>query len=297
MSAVRTMESSKLWRTVVWTLRITVALQCLGNWRWLAQIGESPLLTWLISPEDVGGLNLSEATGLAVQQATGWLALAAGLCVMLRPCAAVLGPLCFLQLLLTVAMWRTNSGYSPQAVWLSPQLAALFPFATQSARIAAPLGLLLVDPWRVKRPLNPRRIQTAMCLLLWSIAFTFLGHGLEAWHHHPVFIDILIGSSERLLGVDLSQSKAETLLSIIGVFDVLVAVSCVIPRFRGVLWWMAFWGGITALSRITAFGFGTSWYATATRTPHLGAPLAVVLTWHLLRWRSTNEPTQDETPT
>ncbi len=285
MRAAKTTESSKLWQAIVWTLRITVALQCLGNWRWLAQIGESPLLSWMISPVDVGGLNWNEATGLAVQQTTGWLALVAGSFVLLRPCAAVLAPLGLLQLLIAVAMWRTGSGYTPQATWLSPQWAALFPLATQSARIVAPLALLLLDPWRAKRPLSPRRIRLAMGLLLGGAMFAFLSHGIEAWHLYPVFIDLLIGTSGRLFGVALSQSSAEAMLAIIGVFDVFVAVACLFPRLRGVLWWMAFWGGITALSRVTAFGWDSSWYAAAIRMPHLGAPLAVVLYWHLLRWR------------
>jgi len=249
----------------------------------------------MISPVDVGGLNWQETTGLAVQQATGWLALVAGACVLLRPCAAVLGPLALLQLLLAVAMWRTGFGYVPQATWLSPQLTALFPLATQSARIVAPLALLMLDPWRAKRPLSQRRIRLAMRLLLGGAVFVFLSHGTEAWHLHPVFIDLLIGTSGRLFGVALSQSSAEAMLSIIGIFDIFVAVACLFPRLRGVLWWMAFWGGVTALSRVTAFGWESGWYGAAIRMPHLGTPLAVVLYWHLLRWKRESEVmTNDE---
>jgi len=292
MLAKETTESSRLWQAIVGTLRITVALQCVGNWRWFAQIGESPLLSWMISPEDVGGLNWNEATGLAVQQATGWLALAAGVCVLLRPCAAVLGPLALLQLLLAVAMWRTGYGYPPQAAWLAPQLAALFPLAAQSARIAAPLALLLLDPWRAERPLSSRRIRLAMGLLLGAVVFAFLSHGIEAWQRYPVFIDLLICTSDRLFGVELSQSRAETMLRVIGVFDIFVAIACLFPRLRGVLWWMAFWGGVTALSRVTAFGWEPTWHGAATRMPHLGVPLAVVLYWHLVRWRVSDQQVQ-----
>jgi len=285
-------ESSKLWQAMVWTLRITVALQCVGNWRWLAQIGESPLLSWMISPEDVGGMRWAEATGLAVQQAIGWLALGAGLCVLLRPCAAVLGPLALLQLLIAVAMWRTGYGYPPQAAWLSPQLAALFPLATQSARIAAPLALLLLDPWRAERPLSPHRIRLAMGLLLGGTALVFLSHGIEAWNHYPVFIDLLISASGQLFGIALSQSHAEAMLSIIGLLDGLVAVACLFPRLRGVLWWMAFWGGITAISRVAAFGWDPTWHGAAIRMPHLGVPLAVVLYWHLVRCKVIGQQIQ-----
>jgi len=282
-------QSGKLWQAIIWTLRITVALQCAGNWHWLAQIGESPLLSWMISPHDVGGLNWNEATGLAVHQSLGWLALVAGCFVLVRPCAAVLVPLGLLQLLLALAMWRTGYGYTPEVAWLPPQWVAFFPLATQSARIVTPLALLLLDPWRAKRPLSPQRILLAMRLLLGGATFAFLSHGIEAWHLHPAFIDLLINTSSRLFGAKLSQSSAEAILSIIGIFDLFVAIACLFPRLRGVLWWMAFWGGITALSRITAFGWDMSWYAAAIRMPHLGAPLAVVLYWHLLRWSSSDQ--------
>lgn len=281
--------SEKLWRAIVWTLRITVALECLGNWRWFAQIGETPLLVWLISPADIGGLALSESIGLAVQQSIGWLALAAGVGVVLRPCAAVLGPLTVLQLLIAVAMWRTDYGFRPQATWLPSQLTALFPFATQAARIVAPLALLLVDPWRVARPLKQRHIETAMNLLTCGTALTFFSHGIEAWQHYPAFIDLLLNTDIRFLGIGLTQSGAEQLLSYIGAMDMLTAAVCLNRRWRGILWWMAFWGGITALSRISAFGFDSAWHAAAIRAPHLGAPLAVVLYWHLLRLRSAGD--------
>jgi len=224
-----------------------------------------------------------------VQQATGWLALGAGVCVLLRPCAAVLGPLGLLQLLIAVAMWRTGYGYPPQAAWLSPQWSALFPLAAQSARIVAPLALLLLDPWRAERPLSARRIRLAMGLLLGGAVLAFLSHGIEAWQLYPVFIDLLICTSSRLFGVALPQSNAEVMLLVIGAFDMFVAVACLFPRLRGVLWWMAFWGGITALSRVTAFGWEPAWHEAATRMPHLGVPLAVVLYWHLLRWKAERE--------
>ncbi|MCA9232595.1 MAG: hypothetical protein KDA57_18240 [Planctomycetales bacterium] len=284
MTRDKTIESSKLWQAIVWTLRITVVVQCLGNWRWLAQIGESPLLSLIVEPRDVCGLAWSEATGLTIQQSAGWLVLLAGFFVMLRPCAAVLGPLCLLQLLFAVAMWHTHSGYTPQASWLPPQFIALFPLATQSARIAAPLALLLLDPWRAKRPLSESRIRLACHLSLVAIALTFFAHGIEALEHNAEFVDLLIVSSSRLLGNALPQANCETLLTIIGGLDLLVAVACLVPRFRSILWWMAFWGAVTALSRITAFGWESAWHAAATRFPHLGLPLAVVLHWHLVRW-------------
>ncbi len=295
MATDETLKSGKLWRAIIWSLRITVALQCLGNWQWLIQIGESPLLSWLIDPRDIGGLAWSEATGLAVQQTVGWLVIAAGGVVLLRPYAAVLVPLSLFQLLIAVATWRTNSGFTLHAEWLSPSWAALFPFATQSARIVAPMALLLLVPWRVERPKKPRitlRVRLAMSLLLAGAGITFFAHGIESLQRNPVFLDLLISTGNRLFGVSLSQASAEALLFVVGIIDLIVAVACLSNRMRGVLWWMAFWGAITTLSRITAIDWQVSWFAAATRAPHIGVPLAAVLHWHWLRQRDDETSTK-----
>jgi len=196
-----------------------------------------------------------------------------------------LGPLVLLQTFLATAMWRIDDGFALEVVWLPPQLTALFPYATQSSRIVAPLALMLLDPWRAKRPLSRQRVDNCMYLMRWAIALTFFAHGIEAWHHHYVFTDLLIVSAQRLLGIELTQASAEQLLSLIGAADMVVAVVCVATRWRAVLWWMAFWGAVTAISRIVGGGWGTSMHAMLTRAPHVGLPLAVVLSFCLVESR------------
>jgi len=279
-------DAEPLWRAIVWVLRITVALQCVGNWRWLTQIEETPLLALLWGHADVGGLGWDESAALAAGHAIGWLTLAAGLCVLVRPTALLLVPLALLQLLFAVAMWRTGGGFALQIDWLPLPIAALFPLATQSARIAAPLGLMLLDPWLVERPLSPRRVSAGIGLLRWAAALTFVAHGIEAWQHYPVHVDLLIDSLNQTLGIRLSQAAAEHALTAFGMVDVLVALACVGTRLRWVLWWMVLWGAITAASRTLAYGWEIAWHETATRVSHLGAPLAVVLYWHLVSWSS-----------
>ncbi len=294
MPAPAANQNSRPWNILIWVLRITVALQCLGAWDWFTRWQETPLLHWLLDPTDVGGLNWGEATALAVQQTVGWLMLLAGLCALVRPCAWVLGPVTLVQLLVAVAMWRIDAGFSLESEWLSPQATALFPLATHVARIAAPIGMLLLDPWRVERPLGDRRVALAIGGLRWAAAITFFAHGIEAWLLHPEFVDICISSSERLLGTKMLQPTAEWLLTIIGEADFLVAIACVSTRWRAVWWWMALWGGVTALSRVAAYGLGVGWSAALMRAPHVGIPLAVVLYWHLVEWtraESAAEPT------
>jgi len=286
MISATTSQNTRLWDTMIWVLRVTVVLQCLGTWDWFTRLEETPLLHWMLDPADVGGLNCSETTALAIQQAAGWLMLIAGFCTLLRPCAAVLGPVALVQFLLAVAMWRIDDGFSLESKWLAPQVTALFPLLTQMARYAAPVGLLLLDPWRVERPLTDRRVHFAIGLLRWAVAITFLAHGIEAWRLHPEFIDYWIATSERFFGTRMSQQTAQWLLRLIGMVDILTAVTCVCTRWRTVWWWMAFWGGLTAASRIIAFGVSIGWSATLMRAPHCGIPLAVALYFRLVRWNS-----------
>ncbi len=283
MSTTIHLDQHRLWRAILWTLRVTVALQCVGNWRWLTQIEETPLLHWMLDPTDIGGLAWSESTALVVQQVVGWLVLLAAGVVLWWPHVAVLGPLVVLQALITVAMWRIVDGYALQATSISPKLLMFFPFATQLGRVAAPLGLLLLS-----RVQDERRAVLPMQLLRWSIAVVFLAHGVEAWQQNPRFLDLLINSTQRLFGLSLSQAAAEQWLAAIGTLDIVLAVACVSVRSLTVLGWMAFWGAVTALSRLVANGWETSWHEALTRISHFGIPLAVVLWWHLLKYRASN---------
>ncbi len=271
----------RLWHAILWTLRVTVALQCVGNWRWLTQIEETPLLHWMLDPADIGGLAWSESTSLAVQQVVGWLVLLAAGWVLWRPSVAVLAPLVLLQTLITVAMWRIDEGYALLATSVPHAILALFPFATQLGRIAAPLGLLLLS----SASKNGQRTTLAMQILRWSIAVVFLAHGLEAWLQNPKFLDLLINATQQLFGLSLSQSAAEQCLSAIGVVDIVLAVACVAVQSQAIFWWMAFWGAATSLSRLLAYGWEVSLHETLTRTSHFGIPLAVVLWWYLLESR------------
>jgi hypothetical protein len=298
MNPLAANQNSRLWNALIWVLRITVALECLGTWSWFVQWVENSFLHWLLNPTDVGGLHWNESTAMAVQWAVGWLMLLAGLFVLVRPCASVLGPVALVQLLIAVAMWRSDDGFTLESSWLSPQTTALFPFFTHLARIAAPLGLLLLDPWRVERhlgrPLGHRRVTLAIVVLRWAAAITFFAHGIEAWLLHPEFVDLLISSSQNILGVVMPQSLAERLLKIIGGMDFLIAIACISTRWRVVLWWMAFWGGVTAVSRVAAYGVDVGWSSALMRAPHVGIPVAVVFYWHLLEWaraKSAAKPT------
>lgn len=280
------------WKTIDWLLRGTVALQCVGQWRWLVQVGESPLLHWLLDPADVGGLEWSESAALTVQQSIGWVVLVLGLLALWRPRPLLVWPLLVVQLFLVAAMWRVAEGYPLEVTWLPPWLVMLFPLATQLGRLVAPFGLLLFDR-SSNRPAC--RATQVIEVLRWATAIVFLAHGIEAWLLNPKFVDLLLLSANQLLGADLTQESAESLLKLIGVADILAAFGCMFSRWRPLLWWMAAWGLITASSRLVAYPWQMALHETLTRVAHFGLPLAVALWPQLIKWEATEEPTPPET--
>ena len=292
-NTTRTLASSRLWRAIVWTLRITVALQCLGNWRWLTQIEETPLLHWMLDPTDIGGLAWNESTALTMQQVVGWSVLLAAGLVLWRPHAMILVPLTMLQFLMTVAMWRIAYGYPLQAGWAPPPWLTFFPFATQLGRIAAPLGLLLVYRSSPQDPLGHNRADLTMQLLRWALAIVFIAHGVEAWQQNPTFLDLVINSTQRIFSISMTESTARQCLTVIGGFDIAVAIICLGVRSLTLMWWMTIWGFSTAASRLVANGWQMSWHEMLGRAPHFGIPLAVVLWWHLLECKETVDSKAD----
>jgi len=272
------------WETVArWTLRLTVAVQCLGSARWLLVVEETPLLALMWGQPDVGGLGWSEATALGVQQAIGWCLVAATVCVLVRPCGWVCGPLSLFQIMITLTLGQMHPSYFTGLDQLSPAAAFLLLFATRAARIAAPLGLWILDPWRaprpLSRPLSPRRLEFAATFLRWAIALTFFSHGIEAIGHYFRFTDLNILAIWKLTGWQMSQTTAEGMLTVIGILDALVAVAIVTTRLPPIAYYLAFWGFVTAASRLIAYGPGAHWHELATRAPHVGIPLLLALYW------------------
>jgi hypothetical protein len=256
-----------------WSLRVAVAVACLGNWWHLALQIEHPLLDWLHNPIDVGGWAWSESAAIAAVRAAGWLSLVAGLVTLVRPEPFTAAAALVLQLLFVAACWGTHHGYALQLAWLPGEVKRLFPLATQAARIAAPLGLvLLVLPARARSDFWGRAYWP---VLRWGIAITFLAHGLEAWERNPEFVDLMIASGRRLLGWSMSEAVANRALLAIAVADWTAAACCLATRSRKVLLWMAFWGLVTAASRVTAYGWLAGGAATLQRAPHALIPWAL----------------------
>ena len=250
--------------SALWCLRLTVALQCFAAGR-IAWVAGSTVNGWLFMragfPESVGG---------TIDQVAAALLLFISAAIIIYPKRSF----CFLAAGWMFALALTtylNPGTSVDSL-------ALFAHAV---RFMAPLCLAFVLPSTKSELFEDLKVsQTTAWLLLLGASSTFIAHGIEAFEHYGRFIDLLIGSASRV-GLKLSQSNAETTLTVIGVQDFLLVALLLLRRWRWVAGWMAFWGFATALSRMTTMGSG-SWHQTAVRVANGGVPLAIFLAWRPL---------------
>lgn len=144
----------------------------------------------------------------------------------------------------------------------------------QAVRFVTPLALWFgLDRTRRIEPSRRGAFELALRL---GVAATFVGHGLAAWSLEPGFLDLLFSAQRNLLGTDLEQVNAERLLRVIGAVDFAVAALLLTTRWRGVAWWMAFWGLLTATARMVHAGVD-AWPETGLRIPNSGIPLAIAI--------------------
>lgn len=119
---------------------------------------------------------------------------------------------------------------------------------------------------------------TSKLLINWLLriacACTFAVHGWEAFQLHPAFQD-LIYVSAGLIGLDPSPTVCHTLLRCIGVMDGLLALSVILIHSPKVLYWMTFWGLITAMSRPLTISL-EAWPELAIRLANGAAPWLIV---------------------
>src|SRR3989344_1154414 len=103
-------------------------------------------------------------------------------------------------------------------------------------------------------------------ILRFGIFGTFLGHGVFA---------LLVKQSwiPYFTSVGISEANAIVLLPLIGVLDILVAVSVLIKPIRAVLIWATSWAFATALIRPIS---GEPIWDFVERTANWAAPLALL---------------------
>ena len=142
--------------------------------------------------------------------------------------------------------------------------------AAHALRYGTPLALALLA---FGQPVGEEQ---ATMLLRVSLAFVFFTHGAEALLHYPRFIDLIIGSTENLAGWRITESQARSFLTVIGTMDVALGLMILLRPSPVLLAWMAIWGLVTALSRVTSLGWD-SYRDVLIRATHFIVPF--VLLW------------------
>jgi hypothetical protein len=118
----------------------------------------------------------------------------------------------------------------------------------------------------------------AIRMLCWASSITFLGHGSKALMEYVVFLDYLLALFSDI-GYPITLQRAVLFIHIIGTIDIALAHHAMFFHRRRILWvfrYMAVWGLIAALSRMTFMGLG-SWHEVLSRAPHFIGPFVVLM--------------------
>ena len=274
----------------LWFLRILIVIQSLGYAAKL--VGPSALNSFLLgSMGDPFVTSLDRSVQIFL-----WFSSAAllGLGFLQPPARSLARRLDFLILgllagwffLLAIFSWLVNPGNPFHAT--DP--------AGHAVRYAVPLALILFIAF-------PGREEESKItwILRWGVAGTFVGHGLCALWMKPSFVDLIVGTMnsffgdpvltagslealEEALSVAASrQAFAEAALPIIAIQDFILVGLLLLPnrKMKKIALWMAVWGIVTAMSRMTALGWD-HWHDLALRICNGGIPLFLWAYWKSL---------------
>lgn len=217
-----------------------------------------------------------------VERAVAFVLLGLAAAALIRPHWALLLPIALLVFLESTAL-NHNRGY-PFAEW------AVYAHAL---RYGAPAALLLLCFAPLGRWIGPgNHVRATGWILRVAIAIVFAVHGTEALLEHPRFIDYILGTTHNFTGHFLAESTAVGIMKVIGVVDIVVAVLVLVRPHPAVLYWLAFWGLLTALARVTTFGLDHH-HEVFVRSAHVLAPLAVLF---LLRAQAHYRDARNDAP-
>lgn len=243
-----------------WVLRVAVLVHAIGFAAGIfarkgTGIGSVALMEW----------GTPHATIAFWERTAALVVLGAAVLLAVRPMASAALLICGAFLVESLGALRFGGYPFVEWVMYSQALRYLLPLA---------LFLFLLPAWIMRS--ERWRIEGTSWILRIALATVFIAHGLQAWHENPGFIDLLIGSTRRLIGYRLTESAAVSMLKVIAVVDIIVAVLVLVGRWRWLLAWLCFWSLITAASRMTATGWG-AYTELLVRASHFMAPVAVWL--------------------
>jgi len=281
---VNSLENHFSYARLAWGLRWIISLQCFGCAASLAV--PSHLNSWLLPLQGDAFAGAVDTTIALILWLTGCALPFLGRASLPASQTQCSSPVarCDAALLCFVAGWVFANSVLSWQMNVEDEFAATDSFG-HAVRFVAPVVLLAFGT-------GTGSYLKLEWLLRIAIASTFIGHGLAAYWLKPGFVDLIVGTMDTFFGDDWRlagqrESFALVTLPWIGRLDFLLAALILIPfkRLRTVALWMAIWGFVTAVSRVTAFGW-ERWPDFLIRMANGGLPLLLWLEWKT----SSNRP-------
>ncbi|TVR64698.1 MAG: metallophosphoesterase family protein [Gemmatimonadales bacterium] len=247
-----------------WLLSIAVAAHAVGLFVTVWGARQTHLGNFLFMV-----LEYPHGTAVTIEKWLVSVFLALALAQLLRPSLFLLLPVAGYVLFEAWAgAYQGGYRYSEWTVW------------AQTLRWSTPLALAVLVAWPFARWLAEGvRTAATSWILRGAVAMVFVVHGLECLWGYGAFADLIMGSARSVLDLRIREAQALQIMQVIGVVDLLVAAAVLVRPWRAVLLWAAFWGAITAVSRMTALGMG-AWIEVALRTSHVLGPLTILALRH-----------------
>ncbi len=251
-------------------LRLAFAIRCFGlgaKYLWSTFETESPVFSWLLFDLKWPQTFAQRADDLAI-----WMMVLAGIAVLAGPFfSSPRFARCVSGLLVWALIWEllvagcaTYRGGEFLSGWTIPEH-----------------GLRIMTPWILFwMQARPERC-AGEGWLRFAVALTFAAHGYKAGLNAPVFVTMIIASSQNCLDYWPEQSMVLAVLKIICVLDWIVAIGILIVRWPAVALYATIWGLITAVARWISIS--TDWPEVLIRAVHVGGPLALYLQWKTCR--------------
>ncbi len=250
------------------TLRVTVAVQCLGAAAQRLSAGTvSPVAEFLIVD-----VQWPEAQAWQLDNGIAYGLMVAGILIALRPSWPVLLP---------VTVWFIATAVVPLVRSVSPT--SVIEFVAVGLRYLSPLSLMILDFWPPRLKSHLGRTVVAMWMLRLAATATFFGTGLLAILHSvepgpslALFQEV----ANQLRGAPLSNIVARTGLGAVGGLFMALALNMLVTRSKPVLVGAMAMGFVSAFSRMVESG-PAGYPETLVRFAQIGAPLVLLLYFSL----------------
>ena len=286
--------------SAIWLLRIGILIHAIGLFVTVFATRQTQFGNYLFLGvfDSRPGIDDPYLTAVLVEKITVSIFMALVLVAAVKPWAPLL--LVIAAYVLAEAALGTLQGGYRFSEWTVP---------ASALRWGLPLVLLVLVAWPRLTCCRRWRLPLAAQLLALLVATVFFVHGYLAWRADPRFIDLILGTAVKLLDFRPTEAQAVDLLKGIAVLDFVVALAALMAPAGAMLaargkarratagveatvgrrrWWrllppalflwLAFWGLITALSRMVSLGYpgGMSEHPEVLlRASHVFGPLAL----------------------